>query len=505
VEQAFELLAQISITGEAGHKDTEVDMAVSDFIYKEGLGIMAHFTDIVEHSKDRLPLSEKKRSLKAIEYFIKLSGVKIDSTLPQVRATLQSAFETPALVNEAFSAWVELLNAVDEAKVVHLINNTFCIVAEKWASLNPACQARAQAVLDGLMQTHRTEIIANVANLPDMTEIEQFRLMSKSILTWKQSLGLSVHLQAYAQRCNDDHVIVVRQSLQELKEFLDETQESIHESATGPQPLPEISLLYRSLLDIILRFKEQDNAIVDLSTQCLGILGSVDPNQVDTVRDQRSLLVSSNFDNISEVQDFIAHLLEKVLVDAFRSAPNGRQQTYFAYVMQELLKFGGFRESLTQRARSSPPKLALLRWLKLPESVQNTLTPYLTSKYSLTNPTAVTKVTPFPLSGPAPNHAVWLRKLTFYLLHQGKGHIAQNIFPIISRVVHSHNLSVASFMLPYAIQNVVAGGEDFEVEFIKQELKSILTFDMSDLQDDEVENIQQCSEVCVTHSLRTIY
>jgi serine/threonine-protein kinase ATR len=369
-------------------------------------------------------------------------------------------------------------------------------VAEKWDSLNLICQHRAQAVLNGLLESNRAEIIANVGLLPEMTKIEEFKLISQSILKWKQKLSPSVHLQAYAKRCKDDHVIVVRQCLQELKEFLEENQGSIHESATGPQPLPEISLLYRSLIEIILRFKEQDDAIVDLSTQCLGILGCVDPNNVDTVRHQSSLLVTSNFDNMTEVQDFIAHLLEQVLVDAFRSAPNGRQQTYFAYVMQELLKYGGFKESLTQRARSSPQKPASLRWAKMPETIQNTLTPYLTSRYSLTNPNAVTEVIPFPISGPAPSHAVWLRRLTFYLLHQGKGPIAQSIFPIVSRVVHSHDLSVASFMLPYVVQNVVAGGEDYEIEFIKQELKNILTYDITDLQDDEVENIRRCSEVC---------
>ena len=456
---------------------------------------MAHFTDIVEHSKDRLPLSEKRRALKAIEQFIKIAGANVEASLAQVRATLQSAFETTPLVNEAFSAWVELLNSVDEKRVGQLIHHTFSIVAHKWNTFNVQTQSQAKLVLDGMMDGHWTEILANIAILPDLCSITELRHIGNVIKDEKTGLHLHIHLHAFAQRCKDDHIIVVRHALQELKEFLEEYQEGVHESANGPQPLPAISELYRSLLDVIIRFKEQDERIVDLSTQCLGILGCVDPNQVDTVREKHALLVLSNFDDVPEVVDFIAHMLETVLVEAFRSAPNGRQQSYFAFVMQELLKLSRIRDALTQRARSSPPKVALARWSTIPESIRNTLTPYLNSKYSLTNPSASTELVPFPLSGQPPNHAVWLRQFVFHLLHRGKGSIAEKMFPVISRVIHSHDLSVASFMVPFAVQNVVAGGEGYEIDFIKEELNCILNFDLGGLSDDDVQNIKQCSEV----------
>jgi serine/threonine-protein kinase ATR len=456
---------------------------------------MAHFTDIVEHSKDRLPLSEKRRVLKAIEQFIKIAGTNVEVSLAQVRATLQSAFETTALVNEAFSAWVELLNSVDKKKVGELIHHTFSIVAHKWNSFDLQTQNQARLVLEGMLEGHWAEILENVAILTDLSDIKELQHIGGVIYGEKQGLDLHVHLHAFAQRCKDDHIIVVRHALQELKNYLEEFQESIHENATGAQPLPAISELYRSLLDVIIRFKEQDELIVGLSTECIGILGCVDPNQVDTVREKRSVLVLSNFDDVPEVVDFIAHMLETVLVEAFRSAPNGRQQSYFAFVMQELLKLSGIRDALTQRARSSPPKAALARWSKIPESIQNTLTPYLNSKYSLTNASAAPALVPFPLSGTPPNHASWLRRFVFHLLHRAKGPIAERMFPVISRVIHSHDLSVASFMLPFAIQNVVAGGEGFEIDFIKEELSCILNFDLSGLSDDDVQNIKLCSEV----------
>jgi serine/threonine-protein kinase ATR len=456
---------------------------------------MSVFTDIVEHSKDRSPLSHQRKALKAIQIFIRIANVNIEASLAQVRATLQSAFETTALVNEAFSAWAELIDAINEAKVGELIYHTFSIIAHKWNAFDSSTQHQAHAMLDGMFEAHRPEILAGVAFLPDLSHIESLKAFAKIIQSEKKKLDLHIHLQAFAKNCRDDHIIVVRNSLQELKVFLDKNQDSIHESANCPQPLPEIPELYRSLLDLVIRFKEHEEMIVDLATQCLGILGCVDPNQVDSVRDKRGLLVLSNFDDATEVVEFIAHMLETILVDAFRSAPNGRQQGLFAFVIQELLRVSGIRDTLTQRTRNSPPKAHLTRWSRIPESIQNTLTPYLRSKYQLTNPAKPFDIHPFPISGVPPNHAVWLRTFTFYFLHRAKGDFPKQIFPVISRVVHSHDMSIASFILPFIVQNVVAGGDDSELEFIKDEFYRILNFDITGLGDEEVENIKQCSEV----------
>jgi hypothetical protein len=53
---------------------------IEDYI----LGIMAHFTDIVDNSKRGQSASEKRRALKAIKHLIILSESEIDMALPQV-------------------------------------------------------------------------------------------------------------------------------------------------------------------------------------------------------------------------------------------------------------------------------------------------------------------------------------------------------------------------------------------------------------------------------------
>jgi serine/threonine-protein kinase ATR len=498
VHRAFDLLAELFVHGSSGHKAREVDLAVSDFIYSEGLGIMAHFTEIVEHSRERA-LSDRRSALKAIEHFIKISSVHVEAFLPQVRATLQSALETPALVNEAFAAWIELLNSIPDNNVTGVIPHTFAIVADKWNDFDEATQSKAKSVLEGMMELHKENIIDNIAYIPDLADIKGLELVSQAIMQELESLELHVTLEAFSSRIKDDHIIVVRHSLRELLQFLKEYQTDIHDEALKPQPLAEVSQLYRALLDVILRFKEHDESIVDLCSQCIGVLGVTDPNQVESIKEKHSLLLLYGFDKGSDVVDFIAHMLQSVMVEAFRSAPSGRQQSYFAYVMQELLKISGIRDAIKQRARGSPPKTALARWEAIPETIQNTLMPYLDTKYVVVNNTTPDGLPQqYPPSGVPPSHATWLRSFVYHFLFcGGKDNHAKHLFKVIAKVINGHDLSVAAFLLPFVIQNAVADSSD-HVKFLQTEMNNILNFDTKSLSADAMEEVKQCSEVCLT-------
>lgn len=454
---------------------------------------MAHFTDMIESARYNLHQSDKRRAMKAIEHYIHFAGKNVEHSLPQVRATLQTAFESNAFVNEAFSAWVELLTSLDDSQSLgDLIEHTFCIAAQQWNSFDLETQKKAKGVLQSMFEDHIQEITSRVAFFPDLCGIDAFEDMRVAIAEDKDELEYNVMIQAFAERCKSDHIVIVRSALKELMTYLHVHQDVIHDSLCGPQPMPEIAQLYRSLFDVMVRFKDQDEEMVNQCAQCIGVLGCVDPNQVESIRAKHGLLVLTNLDAEHEFVDFIAHLLEQVLVVSFRSAPNGRQQSYFAFVMQELLKVSGIRDAVTQRSRNSP---ALSRWYHISESVQTALLPYMNTKYSLTNGSKPAKLNAWALSARPPNHATWLKGLVFHLLHRPKGRNAVKIFPLISRVVHSHDLTIATYMLPFAVQNVILGGDDSELDFLVNELKSILYRDLNGLSDEDVENVKQCSEV----------
>jgi serine/threonine-protein kinase ATR len=62
---------------------------MSTFLDAHILGIMSHFTDIIDSSIERQPLNEKRRALKAVEQLITLAGSQVELALPQVRYQLE--------------------------------------------------------------------------------------------------------------------------------------------------------------------------------------------------------------------------------------------------------------------------------------------------------------------------------------------------------------------------------------------------------------------------------
>lgn len=498
---AFGLLAKLAKSGSSSSNALKGHDPKVQFIDEYILGIMAHFTDIVDNSKQTQSTSEKRRALQAIKHLIIIANSNVEMALPQVRATLQSALQNEDLISEAFDAWTALLKALlesgEDATVVTLIHHTMSIVAQTWSRMDASTQETARKEILQLVKDYNPDVVSSAALIPNFEGIPDFSKLSKEIHSYKAKIEPSKLLDGFALRCVDDNVIVVRQALQELIPFLDRIQELLHENGIGQQPLPGIPALFKALLDTVMRFKEHDEDIVDQCARALGILGCMDSNQVEITREKHNLMILSNFKKLPEVVEFIAHLLENVLVPAFRSAPTGKTQSYLAYVMQELLKQSGITEAVSHRSKGSPPRAALQRWLQIPESVQNTLTPYLNSKYHLSNPGVPDSLPPFPDYGAAPLHATWLRRLVFHLLHMGKGTNARAIFPTISRVIQNHDISIATFMLPFVIQNVVAGSDDpEEIKFISSELRAIMCYNITPLSESEAQNIKQCSEVC---------
>jgi serine/threonine-protein kinase ATR len=66
-------------------KQAKSTKMLSLFLENHVLGIMSHFTDIIDSSIDRQSIAEKKRSLRAIEQLIGIAKSQVGVAMPQVR------------------------------------------------------------------------------------------------------------------------------------------------------------------------------------------------------------------------------------------------------------------------------------------------------------------------------------------------------------------------------------------------------------------------------------
>lgn len=388
------------------------------------------------------------------------------------------------------------MDAVRKDEIEQLIDQTFSIVVRYWDSFTPDSQEKAHGIISGMVQKHNTLLQERIWMLPSLKSIPVFSKIEAEIGRFREKSPVN-QFEAFTKRCRDESASVVAQSLQELRSYLETNQQFIHETTVSQHPSPVVAELCRSVLDASIRFTESHSEIAILAAECLGLIGCLDPSRTETVRPRREIVVLSNFERADEAVEFIAFMLESVLVKAYQSATNAINQAYIAYAMQEMLKFCGFdNEATAYRPRSSQGSPTYNRWIEIPETVRSTLTPFLNSKYEIKRPINRDQkpTQDYPIFRPGISHAVWLREFVFDLLLRPKGDNPQMMFPVLSRIIKDHDSSIATFLLPFAVVNVILGGTEQEIKVVGQELLVILQTEISE-SGLRADSLKQCSEV----------
>lgn len=467
---------------------------LSHFIEEHVLGIITQFANAINDFQVRQTLAEKRRNLKAIEEMINIAQGHVNNALPQVCACLRSALEIGELCDHAFSAWQTLIRSLSEEDIEPLIDQTWAIVIRYWDNLTTNSRKQASQLIDHIL-TNQPNLVRDTFNtMPSLASIPELAEFETKISVLRAELDVRSKFLALIRRCQSENSTVIEQALKELLPFLSENEEFLHVSVLSEQPDPIIAQLTRALLDCCVKFSVTSDSITLLSSQCLGLIGCLDPNRVETIKEKKDILVLSNFDRMEETVEFILFFLQNVLVEAFLSASNTRAQGFLAYAMQGLLKICNLNAAVTQRSRDLQGDEKYSRWMELPESVRNTLTPFLTSTYTVTVVATNSKVT-YPLLSQKMTHSEWLRTLVQDLLQAGSGDNAKLIFAVCSRVVKGQDISISSFLFPFAALNRIVGGTEQEQQDLQLELVYILSHPLPDVNNSFRETIISCSQV----------
>lgn len=400
----------------------------------------------------------------------------------------------PQLCDQTFLVWAALLEVLDEEDLDIVVDQTFALIAQNWEIFSEDTHVKANETLMALVKKHNGLLMERISSLPSLAAIPMLSKLERELARLKERENKVSVIDAFCVRFKDENAVVVRHALKELIPWLEEHQKILHQAAMSDKPFPSLPSLVRALLDASVQFSEDGDDIPVLCARCLGMIGGLDPFRVETVREKSHILVLSNFERLDEVIDFCAFLLEDVLVKVFHSTTNARAQGFLAYVMQELLRACGFTSLSVQRPRASQPSPALTRWMEIPETVRNTLTPFLSSRYLIKGvPQAVAQE--YPIFRPGISHSAWLRAFVYDLLRKGNGDNARMIFTALARLIKGHDLSISTFILPFAVLNVIITGADNDAPLIGQELLTVLQTEIPPGDQVEAAKIKQCSEV----------
>jgi len=402
----------------------------------------------------------------------------------------------PDLCDETFSIWVAFLNVLDAGEIMVVIDQTLALIVQHWSLFSEETQLQASKTIISLTQKYDTQLRARIEYLPSLSDIAMLSKTEGELVRLKAMVDPIKIFQSFGNRCKDQNAVVVRQALKELVPYLDANQKDLHQSLISQKPLPVLEALTRSLLDASIRFTEDHQDIATMCAQCLGIIGGLDPYRVESVREKKRVLMLSNFSKRDEDIDFVALLLEQVLVKVFLSTTNAKAQGWIAYVMQEMLRHCGFSALKQTQPRSSQNSTEAQRWNEIPEAVRNVLTPFLTSRYSVNlNPGLRYEGPQYPIFSNSTSHGTWLQTFVYDLLQKGQGVNVEMVFPVLARVIRGYDLSIATFILPFAALNVIVSDDEKNMESVGRELLTVLETEIHSPEQADATLIKQCSEV----------
>ena len=395
-----------------------------------------------------------------------------------------------------------MLTNLEDDDVESMLESTFSTVIQRWTSFDETTQKRAEETLQYLFR-QRARLIRNmIVNLPSLSQLPRLADVEKQLSKLRTPTDISNAFQIFSGRVSHENSGVVAQALVEVKAYLRIHQSFLQASALSEQPDVVIGLLVRSILDTCVKFNESDHDIAQLSAECIGLIGCLDSNRVESIREHREMVVVNNFHDRGETTDFVLFILQEVIVNAFLSATDTTLQGFLSFVMQELLERCDFREICTPVLRNgdkgSTDEL-YQKWMKLPSSVQNTLTPFLTSKYFIPQSLEETKTEyPIFLSGnmrPDKLYNSWLRTFVLDLLRKPFNANAELIFAPLCRAIRIKDISIASFLLPYVALHVILEGSDQHRQEIGEELLCVLRYQATDESKVRKDDLKLCSEV----------
>ncbi|KAK6580379.1 hypothetical protein PZA11_007401 [Diplocarpon coronariae] len=239
-------------------------------------------------------------------YLLKAAGQADESKKSRV------ALEHRELQASAFSAWDSMLRNLGDEDVETMLESTFAIIIQHWQRFDDMTQKRAEETLQYLLHARGRLIRNMIVSLPSLSAFPQLAIVERKISKLRTPTDVGNGFQIFRRRLAHEDPGVVAQSLVELKAYLRLNQSFLQASAVSDQPNIVVGQLVRSILDTCVKYNEWQNDIAALSAECLGLIGCLDPNRVESVRGLREMVVVSNFhDQAESTESFTLDLLQK--------------------------------------------------------------------------------------------------------------------------------------------------------------------------------------------------
>ena len=456
------------------------------FLKPHMLGVISQLNEMLHDIQGKKTESFKRKIIRSLGVLINLVGDSMASFSPQVcdshrhrteiqiMASLQGNLGISELREETLTTWGLFIRTLKFADVGPFVGRTTGALAAKWRTFNPTEQKLAVGIVDDIAGNVQ-HLAAFLDEIVGLEGIPEFQPAAAKLTEYRRTWDLRKQLDKLLDRTQSKNIAVATTSMGELKSLL--LRYDISHLSHGDTFDAIVHRLMRNLLVASTRDGEDCQELRDLTYECMGILGALDPDRFLSQPALTSMTILSNFAEREESIDFAIHLVRDLLVDAFRATNDTKHQNHLAFAIQELLKFCGFTPKVLQSA--AVPVTTRAKWQMLPKDQLETLTPLLESRFSLTH--TPTRAFSHPIYTGAPTYREWIQMWTTDLIGKvmsvpEEGRVdSQIIFGAFRGVLRNNqDVTVAHHILPHLVLNVLLSGERSSRDEICQEINTVL-------------------------------
>jgi len=380
----------------------------------------------------------------------------------------------PELSEVTLESWYKFLTTLGTAELGPHVGPTSAAIVASWTIFSENARIAAFQALEYIVCTLGPDLRQHLEEIVDLSVIEELEPLYFRLKTLRGRSSSEQELQRILNQSSSDNPTVTMQALRELKSFMmKDHKDYIRQITSGDIFDPRVGQILASLFITACRDNgDGSEGIRLLSFECIGVLGAVDPDRCEIAYRNTNMVVMKNFTDEGESMVFALHLIQDLLVGAFRSTSDIKYQSHLAYSIQELLKFCQFTPALVTTGGTSVSIKARNRWNSLPKHVLETVTPLLEGRFKLTNSSNAN--IQHPIYPTQSTYREWIQLWTTHLITRASGDTAQRIFGVFRSAVRNKDVVVAHHILPHLVLNILISGNDDDAVSVRTEILTVL-------------------------------
>ncbi|KAJ3131138.1 hypothetical protein HK100_006742 [Physocladia obscura] len=403
--------------------DGNFDSDLSEFLHVHFLGILSHINLNLSEQNNRVSVVKKVEIVNSLIELMKLVGNRVVSIIPQIMTTLQTALDIEDLRNVALKGWDIFVQILGTENIGPILSQVVAILLKSWKKFSQSQLQHVAKVIESIVIENAEKLgnyFVDLCEIPRQIEFEQINL---AVDPFRKNDVVS-KLKSLLKAAVHENSVVVEMAIFELKVLLQKEQNFLHAEILAESVSDTINETISVLLGTIKRYNGTRVDIQLACSECLGALGAPDPARLNvSILNSMEISLETFEDKNSTVEFSISS--DTTEEEARRIVGDTEFHAKLIILWKEKL---------------SAPTLEVVR-------------PLLSTKYSMeTKPVR-------QLSSPIYLHASgfkdWLQFWVVDLMSKATGKYAARVFKHCTKVVENENISIAIYLLPRLVLNIL--------------------------------------------------